>query len=142
MIYALTAMRATIEAMPSPEVVETPTTINILPVASNQFLVRDGIPMRLVGEVEANQREQAFFDYIAEVDPVFVAAQLIRAKIPPAKESTQTDGGGGGIDTVNIIQIPFDHGICPDGHYRPNFEARAMERAQCASWFAGDHRRT
>ena len=54
------------------------------------------------------------------------AATLIAKLIPP--EEPKPEKGGGGITNVNVINIPPNHQVCPDGNFRPEFEAVVLWR--------------
>ena len=67
-----------------------------------------------------------FWDGVAKRNPEFLAAAITKTCVPPAKEAELDPAACGGINVINIISIPHDHSICPDGCTRPNFEAKPL----------------
>jgi hypothetical protein len=61
------------------------------------------------------------------VDPIFLAAALIRATVPPA-EDVDPASGIGTID-VTIVSVPPVHQVYPDEMFRPSEEAEVLWRA-------------
>jgi hypothetical protein len=75
---------------------------------------------------------EGFWDGVAKRNPEFLAAAITKSCVPPATKEDEAGSGGGGVLSVTIISIPHDHSVCPDGHTRPNFEAKPLWEAEHA----------
>ncbi len=75
---------------------------------------------------------EGFWDGVAKRNPEFLAAAITKSCVPPATKEDEAGSGGGGVLSVTIISIPHDHSVCPDGHTRPNFEAKSLWEAEHA----------
>ena len=83
-----------------------------------------------------------FWDFVAQKSPEFLAAAVAKTCVPPpAREGELTPDGGYRINAVNIISIPHDHSVCPDGCTRPNFEAETLWEAEHVRRAAEEARR-
>jgi hypothetical protein len=68
-----------------------------------------------------------FWDFVAQKSPEFLAAAVAKTCVPPAKD-VEPAPSGGYVHTVNVISIPHNHQLCPDGNYRPHEESEALWR--------------
>ena len=78
---------------------------------------------------------EGFLEATGRRNPEFLAAGIIRSCVPPAKEPEPTAAGGNGggvVTSVNVIAIPPGHHLCPNGHHRPEHEARPLWKAEHA----------
>jgi hypothetical protein len=62
-----------------------------------------------------------------------VAAMLLQKTFTPGDLIPERSAGKTGPNIINVISVPPDHSFCPDGHLRPNFEAKPLWEAHRAA---------
>jgi hypothetical protein len=66
-----------------------------------------------------------FLERVGRDNPEFLATAVVRSCVPPA--TAASEGGGGSVELV-LEAVPSGHAQCPDGFFRPGFEAEALWR--------------